>query len=110
MKLPLKWHGGKYYLASKIASLMVPHLHYVEPFFGGGAVLLARDPDDSSLWLAPHKGVSEVVNDVNGRLINFWRILQHPAKFEEFRRKVEAVPMARMEWETAHQHVYGKDA
>ena len=50
MKLPLKWHGGKYYLAAKIVALMPPHLHYVEPFFGGGAVLLDRDPEDESLW------------------------------------------------------------
>ena len=40
MKLPLKWHGGKYYLAAKIVRLMPPHIHYVEPFFGGGAVLV----------------------------------------------------------------------
>ena len=40
MNQPLKWHGGKYYLASKIIGLMPSHLHYVEPYFGGGAVLL----------------------------------------------------------------------
>ena len=68
---PLKWHGGKHYLASRFVGLMPPHLHYVEPFLGGGAVLLARDPNDPSLWLSPHKGVSEVVNDINGRLVNF---------------------------------------
>ncbi len=73
---PLKWHGGKHYLASRIVGLMPRHLHYVEPFFGGGAVLLARDPNDPSLWLPPHKGVSEVVNDINGRLVNFWRVLR----------------------------------
>ena len=78
MNLPLKWHGGKYYLASKIVGLMPSHLHYVEPFFGGGAVLLARDPEDDGLWLFPNKGVSEVVNDINGSLINFWRVLQDP--------------------------------
>ena len=52
---PLKWHGGKYYLASKIVDLMPPHLHYVEPFFGGGAVLLARDPEDKSAGSFPIK-------------------------------------------------------
>lgn len=29
---PLKWHGGKHYLASKIVSLMPDHKHYVEPY------------------------------------------------------------------------------
>ena len=109
MNLPLKWHGGKYYLASKIVGLMPAHLHYVEPFFGGGAVLLAREPEDEGLWLFPHKGVSEVVNDVNGHLINFWRVLQDPEKFALFHRRLEATPMARQEWEDAHRHVPGAD-
>jgi DNA adenine methylase len=29
---PLKWHGGKHYLARRIVALMPSHLHYVEPF------------------------------------------------------------------------------
>ena len=29
---PLKWHGGKHYLADRIIALMPPHVHYVEPF------------------------------------------------------------------------------
>ena len=110
MNLPLKWHGGKYYLASKIVGLMPAHLHYVEPFFGGGAVLFAREPEEEALWLFPHKGVSEVVNDVNGLLINFWRVLQDPEKFALFHRRLEATPMARQEWEEAHRHAYGQDA
>src|SRR5208282_2797224 len=107
MNLPLKWHGGKYYLASRIVSLMPPHIHYVEPFFGGGAVLLARDPNDHRLWLSPHKGVSELANDINGPLMNFWRVIQDEATFEKFRRVVEAIPLARAEWEQAHIHRYG---
>jgi len=112
MNLPLKWHGGKYYLASKIVDLMPRHLHYVEPFFGGGAVLLAREPDEPGLWLfpeVPHKGVSEVVNDIHGRLINFWRVLKDPDTFATFHRQVGAIPMARQEWEDAHSHSYGQD-
>lgn len=109
MNLPLKWHGGKYYLAKRIVALMPPHLHYVEPFFGGGAVLLNRKPEDPQLWLPPNKGVSEVVNDINGMLVNFWRTLQDPAAFEIFRRRVEAIPVARAEWRTAHDHESGND-
>jgi DNA adenine methylase len=109
MKLPLKWHGGKYYLAARIIDLMPRHIHYVEPFFGGGAVLLTRNPNDQSLWLPPHKGVSEVVNDINGRLVNFWRVLQDPEQFAAFRRRMEAMPFARAEWDAADNHEYGTD-
>jgi DNA adenine methylase len=109
MQIPLKWHGGKYYLAARIVALMPRHLHYVEPFFGGGAVLFAREPEEQTLWLAGHKGVSEVVNDIHSRLIHFWRVLQDPVKFAQFHRRVEAIPMARVEWETAHAHEYGED-
>ena len=83
---PLKWHGGKHYLFKKILALMPPHLHYVEPFFGGGQVFFGRDPTDSRLWW-PHpdcdgrevQGVSEVVNDIDNNLMNFYTVLQDPA-------------------------------
>lgn len=81
---PIKWHGGKHYLAARIIALMPPHVHYVEPYFGGGAVLLAKDPD----------GVSEVVNDINGDLTNFWFHLQDDSLFQVFRRQVEAIPFS----------------
>lgn len=42
---PLKWHGGKQYLARRIIALFPPHIHYVEPFFGGGAVMMEKDPE-----------------------------------------------------------------
>jgi DNA adenine methylase len=112
---PLKWHGGKHYLARRIVDLMPPHLHYVEPYAGGLAVLLARDPDDDRrLWLADtsdQRGVSEVANDINGRLMNFWRVLRDLETFARFRRAVEAIPLSRAEWEAAHAHPQdGKDS
>jgi DNA adenine methylase len=110
---PLKWHGGKHYLARRIVSLMPPHLHYVESHFGGGSVLLARDPNDSGLWSghdSSRRGVSELVNDLNGRLMNFWRVLRDEAAFVKFRRIVEAIPLSRPEWEQAHAHRHGADA
>lgn len=90
---PLKWHrhGGKHYLASKIIALMPPHVHYVEPYFGGGAVLLAKNPE----------GVSEVVNDINGTLTNFWFHLQDDSAFEAFKRQVEAIPFSEQHFEDA---------
>ena len=88
---PLKWHGGKYYLRQWIIGLMPPHLHYVEPFFGGGAVLLARQPI----------GVSEVINDLHGELTNFWRMLQCPEKFKEFQSRVDLIPFSEVEFDKA---------
>lgn len=109
VQMPLKWHGGKFYLASKIVALMPRHLHYVEPFFGGGAVLLAREPEDESLWFGEHVGVSELVNDLNGRLINFWRVLRDEDKFAKFHRMIQAMPFSHEEWTAAHAHEYGND-
>lgn len=90
---PLKWHGGKNYLAERIIALMPPHTHYVEPYFGGGAVLLNKDPE----------GISEVVNDINGDLINFWSVLQRPAEFAALRRLCEATPFSEAAFEEASQ-------
>lgn len=84
----LKWHGGKQYLARRIISLMLPHLHYIEPYFGGGAVLFARNPEN----------VSEVVNDVNLDLTNFWCVLQGSDSFRAFQRLCEATPFSEVEW------------
>lgn len=77
---PLKWHGGKHYLAKRIIELMPPHVHYVEPYFGGGAVLFAKP----SKWIEGH---SEVVNDIDGELMNFWRVLASPKWFPSFARQ-----------------------
>ncbi|MBN9122244.1 MAG: DNA adenine methylase [Planctomycetes bacterium] len=90
---PLKWHGGKTYLAERIIGLMPEHHHYVEPFCGGMAVLLRKDPE----------GVSEVANDLNGDLTNFFRVLQREKSFERFCRRVQAIPFSRVEWEDAEQ-------
>ena len=82
---PLKTHGGKHYLAQKIVALMPPKvLHYVEPFFGGGAVLLARNP----------VGSSEVVNDLNGNLINFWMVAADAMMFAALVRMLLATPFS----------------
>ena len=85
---PLKWHGGKHYLAARIIEKFAPHVHYVEPFAGGLSVLLAKNPD----------GVSEVVNDLNGDLANFWCTLQSADAFRDFCRVVQAVPFSESEF------------
>jgi DNA adenine methylase len=93
---PLKWHldGGKYYLAPQIVKLMPRHLHYVEPYGGGLAVLLARNPDDPDLWALPFQGVSEVVCDISGHLMNFWFVLRDPDAFPKLLRLAQGTPFS----------------
>lgn len=88
---PLKWHGGKHYLAKRIVELMPPHTHYVEPYAGGLSVLLAKDPID----------ISECVNDIDGDLVNFWWVLKDVDQFSQFQRMVQAVPFSEQDWEDA---------
>lgn len=99
----IKIHGGKHYMARRIISLMPKHCHYVEPYAGGLSVLLNRDPEDKNLWLASHPGVSEVVNDLNQDLTNFWQVLQDVKSFAEFHRIIEAVPFSQIEFERAQK-------
>ena len=85
---PLKWHGGKAYLAKKIIDLLPPRDGerpwdlWREPFFGGGSVTLQLDPE----------GLSEAVNDADHLLMDFWTTLQ--VNFEEFQRRVSLVPFS----------------
>jgi DNA adenine methylase len=88
---PIKYHGGKSYVAKWINGLAAPHLHWVEVFGGGLSVTLAKDPTD----------VSEVVNDIYGQLTNFWITLQTPELFENFLRRAEATPFSQPEYDAA---------
>jgi len=85
---PLTCYGGKSYLAKRIITLFPPHLHYVEAYFGGGSVLLAKDPE----------GISEVVNDIDGNLINFWKCLQDRHAFRQLYFALQLTPFAQEEF------------
>lgn len=89
---PLKWHGGKFYLARQIISMFPEHVHYVEPFFGGGAVFFSKP----SQFVEGH---SELVNDINLELMNFWTVLKVDELFRRFTRAVEATPFSKVTWE-----------
>lgn len=62
---PFAYFGGKTRLAERIVSLLPPHQHYVEPYAGSLAVLLAKPRADM-----------ETVNDLDGDLMTFWRVLR----------------------------------
>lgn len=103
--------GGKTYLAKEIIARMPSHLTYVEPYFGGGAVLFERDI--SRDWMATDgerlpshlRGCNEIVNDINRDLTNFWSILQNEKTFSAFRRIVQAMPPSEAEWNAAGEPI-----
>jgi len=61
----LRWQGGKSRLLKHILPLIPPHDCYCEPFFGGGAVLFAKE-----------RASVEVINDLNDNLVALYRNLQ----------------------------------
>jgi DNA adenine methylase len=107
---PLKWHGGKHYLAPQILALMPAHLHYVEPYFGSGQVLFARDPRDRRLWWTgptsdgrKATGVSEVINDLNSNLMAFYSVLKDPELFGRLRDHLEFTLHSEDEWNASRK-------
>ena len=99
---PLKWHGGKFYLADKILSCIPEHTHYVEPYFGGGAVFF-RKP------ISMIENHSEVINDAYYLLMNFYTSLQSQLCFEELQKQLELTPFSEQVWLSAKNHPDGFD-
>lgn len=81
---PFAYFGGKTRLADKIVPLLPEHQHYVEPFAGSLAVLLAKP-----------RSTMETVNDIDGDLMTFWRVLRD--KSAELERAMAFTPHSRAE-------------
>jgi DNA adenine methylase len=90
MKPPVSYYGSKATIADQIVRLLPAHLHYVEPFCGSLAVLLAKPA--SKL---------ETVNDLDGELVTFWRMVRD--RFEDLARVAEFTPHARAEHRVAYE-------
>jgi DNA adenine methylase len=82
----LKYYGSKFRLAKWIIEHFPKHRHYVEPFGGSASVLLVKEPSQL-----------ETYNDLNGLLVNFFRVLRdRPA---ELIHKINLTPWSRAEYE-----------
>lgn len=84
----LRWHGGKWLLAPWIISHFPAHRVYVEPF-GGAASVLIRKP----------RSYGEVWNDLDGDVVNFFRVLQDPLRAARLVQLLELTPYARAEFD-----------
>lgn len=88
VKPVVPYHGSKGRLADWIVALMPPHRVYVEPFAGSASVLLAKP-----------RSVHEILNDIDGNVTTFYRVLrEQPAELE---RVCRLTPYAREEFARA---------
>ncbi len=88
----LRYYGGKWRLAPWIISHFPPHRVYVEPFGGAASVLLRKPPADI-----------EVYNDLDGEVVNFFRVLREQP--DTLAQAVALTPYARSEHLQAYESV-----
>ena len=85
----LRYPGSKWSLAQEIVGLFGAHYHYVEPYFGSGAVFFSKP-------VSPH----ELINDMNSLVVNFFRVLRNQT--DDFLFALEATPWSRDEYDQSH--------
>lgn len=94
MRPPLRWFGSKTRIAPRLVAMLPEHDHYVEPFAGSAAVLFAKP-----------RSPLETLNDIDGEVINLFRVLRDPASAEVLAEQVALTPYARDEFGAAKEPV-----
>ncbi len=82
------WYGGKFSHLDWLLPLLPVATHYCEPFGGSASVLLNRMPSPV-----------ETYNDLDGELVNFFRVLRDNP--DEVIRAIGLTPFSRQELEIA---------
>ena len=86
LRSPIPWFGGKGKFVNKLLPCIPSHKIYCEVFGGGASLLFAKFPSQN-----------EIYNDIDGRLINFYRILRDPIKFKKLYKLLQLTPYSREE-------------
>jgi DNA adenine methylase len=88
----LRYHGGKWRLAEWLLKHFPPHRIYVEPF-GGAASVLMQKP----------RVYGEVYNDLDGEIVNVFRVLRNPLSAKELERLIRYTPYSREEFKLSYE-------
>lgn len=87
-KPALRYHGAKFRLAPWIMGFFPPHRCYVEPFGGAAGVLLQKP-----------RTYAEVYNDLDGDVVNFFRVLRNPLSRARLIEQCALTPYAKEEFD-----------
>lgn len=87
----MRYHGGKFRLGPWVIGHFPPHRCYVEPYGGAASVLLQKP-----------RTYAEVYNDLDGEIVNLFRVLRNPTQARELERQVMLTPFAREEFENSY--------
>jgi DNA adenine methylase len=88
----LRWHGGKWMLADWILEHFPKHRIYTETFAGAASVLMKKP-----------KAYAEVLNDLDGNVVNLFRVLRDKALGPELIHQLEMTPFARQEFKESYE-------
>ena len=85
---PIGWMGAKASIAHHIVGLLPKHDTFIEPFLGGGSILLAKP-----------KSRIELVNDIHGEIVNFFHVLRDEQTAACLKRLLQLTSYSRAEHE-----------
>jgi DNA adenine methylase len=88
MKTPITYYGGKQNMIKHLLDIIPAHTIYCEPFFGGGALFFAKP-----------KSEVEIINDKNGEVINFFKVVK--TKFTELQQEIQGTLHSREHYKKA---------
>jgi len=88
----MRYPGGKWILARRIIPHFPEHRVYVEPYAGAASVLLQKP-----------RAYAEIVNDLDGEIVNVFRVLQNREAAAELERMVRVTPFSRAEFLLAYE-------
>ncbi len=89
----IRYHGGKFRLASWILQWLPPHRIYTEVYGGAASILLRKA-----------RSHGEVYNDIDGDIVNLFRVLRQSKDAARLAQLCALTPYAREEFDMAWEH------
>lgn len=90
LKPILRYPGAKWLLANWIIEQLPPHSLYLEPYCGSSAIFLNKEPCEH-----------EIINDLNGDIVNLFRVLRSHA--DELIWQINLTPWSREEYYASYE-------